>query len=135
MRLQERTRRVRVCCGDWSKIVTPACTYKSKGIQEKDITGVFLDPPYDLDKRVKKVYQQDNNIFSDVCKWAIENGNNSRMRIVLCGYDGDHGIPSDWQTYEWRTNGGMANQALADSRGKNNKGSERIWFSPHCEKI
>ena len=42
-RLQERTRRTRVCCGDWSKIVTPACTYKSKGIQDKDITGIFLD--------------------------------------------------------------------------------------------
>jgi DNA adenine methylase len=134
-RIQERTRRTRVCCGDWSKIVTPACTYKNKGIQEPDITGVFLDPPYDLNKRVKKVYQQDNNIFSDVYKWVIDNGGNPRMKIVLCGYEGDYEFPDNWQTYKWNTNGGMANQAAADSRGKDNKFSERIWFSPHCEKI
>lgn len=131
-KLQERTRRVRVCCGDWSKVITPAITYKSRGLTPKATTGVFLDPPYDLEGRVKKVYQQDNDIFSQVCRWAIENGDHPKMRIVLCGYDGDYGIPSTWQTYAWKTNGGMANQALGDSRGKDNKDSERIWFSPHC---
>lgn len=134
-KLQERTRRVRVCCGDWSKVISPAVTFKNKGLVPKDITGVFLDPPYDLTERVKKIYQQDENIFSEVCRWAIENGDNPRMRIVLCGYDGDHGIPSNWQTYSWQTNGGMANQALGDSVGKSNKAAERIWFSPHCLKV
>lgn len=133
--LQDRLRRVRVCCGDWTKVVTPAVTYKNKGLIPKNITGVFLDPPYDLGGRVKKVYQQDEDIFSQVCHWAIENGDNPRMRIVLCGYDGDHGIPDTWQTYSWKTNGGMANQALGDSRGKDNKDTERIWFSPHCFKL
>jgi len=134
-KLQERLRRVRVCCGDWAKVLTPAVTHKNKGLIPKDITGVFLDPPYDLKGRVKKVYQQDEDIFSQVCRWAIENGDNPRMRIVLCGYDGDHGIPDTWETYSWTTNGGMANQALGDSRGKDNKATERIWFSPHCLKI
>jgi len=134
-KLQDRLRRVRVCCGDWTKVLTPAVTHKNKGLIPKDITGVFLDPPYDLKGRVKKVYQQDEDIFSQVCRWAIENGDNPRMRIVLCGYDGDHGIPDTWETYSWTTNGGMANQALGDSRGKDNKATERIWFSPHCLKI
>ncbi len=134
-KLQERTRRVRVCCGDWSKVITPAVTHKNKGLVPKDITGVFLDPPYDLEGRVKKVYQQDENIFSEVCRWAIDNGDNPRMRIVLCGYDGNHGIPDTWQTYSWETNGGMANQALGDSRGKDNSKKEVIWFSPHCLKV
>lgn len=128
-KLRERTRRVRVCCGDWSKIVTPSITYGSKGLGKKDITGVFLDPPYVLKGR-DKVYKEDNDIFSAVCQWAIDNGNNSRMRIVLCGYEGDHGIPSDWKTYAWETNGGLAN--LGDNRGKINAKQERIWFSPHC---
>ena len=57
------------------------------------------------------------------------------MRIVLCGYEGNHGIPDTWMTHLWKTNGGMANQALSDSRGKDNKGSERIWFSPYCKEI
>lgn len=134
-KLQARTKRVRVCCGDWSKVVTPAVTYKNKGLVPKDITGVFLDPPYDLKERVKKIYHQDKDIFSEVCRWAIDNGNNPRMRIVLCGYDGDHGIPDTWQSYSWQTNGGMANQALGDSVGKSNKSEERIWFSPHCLKL
>ena len=134
-KLQDRLRRVRVCCGDWTKVLSPAVTYKNKGLIPKNITGVFLDPPYDLGGRVKKVYQQDEDIFSQVCRWAIENGDNPRMRIVLCGYEGDHGIPDTWQTYSWQTNGGMANQAAGDSRGKDNKASERIWFSPHCLKI
>lgn len=133
--LQERTRRVRVCCGDWAKVVTPAVTHKNKGLYPKDITGVFLDPPYDLAKRVKKVYQEDRNIFSEVCQWAIENGDNPRMRIVLCGYEGDHNIPDSWQTYSWESNGGMSSQAAGDSRGRINRSSERIWFSPHCLSI
>jgi hypothetical protein len=57
-------------------------------------------------------------------------GDNPRMIVILCGYEGDHGIPDTWQT-----NGGMANQAAGNSRGKDNKASERIWFSPHCLKI
>lgn len=134
-KLQERTRRVRVCCGDWKKIVTPAVTHKNKSLSQKNITGVFLDPPYDLNKRVKKIYQEDQNIFAEVCQWAIENGNNPRMRIVLCGYDGDHGIPDNWQAITWESNGGMSSQAAGSSRGKSNRSAEKIWFSPHCEKV
>lgn len=130
--LQKRTRRVRVCCGDWTKIVSPSITYASKGLGPKDITGVFLDPPYDLSTR-DEVYKEEGAIFSQVVKWAVDNGNNSRLRIVLCGYDGDHGIPNDWQTYSWQTNGGFAN--LGNERGKSNRSLERIWFSPNCLKI
>lgn len=128
-KLQERTRRVRVCCGDWKKIITPSISFNNKGLGHKDITGVFLDPPYQLKGR-DKVYKEDSDIFSEVCRWAVSNGDNPRLRIVLCGYEGDHGIPSTWQTYAWETNGGMAN--LGESRGKDNAKLERIWFSPSC---
>jgi DNA adenine methylase len=131
-KLQDRLRRVRVCCGDWTKVITPACTYKNKGLVPKDITGVFLDPPYELQGRVKKVYQQDDNIFSQAYQWAIDNGDNPKLRIALCGYEGEHKFPDTWQVYSWVPNGGMANQALANSRGKDNKSEERVWFSPHC---
>jgi site-specific DNA-adenine methylase len=131
-KLQERTRRVRVCCGDWTRVVKPSVTYGSKGIGPKDITGVFLDPPYDLSGR-DKVYMEDANIFGDVYSWAVENGTNPRMRIVLCGYDGKYKCPEGWQEYSWQANGGLS--GLGDSRGKDNKNKERIWFNSSCLKV
>lgn len=131
-KLQERTRRVRVCCGDWKKIVTPSITYKSKGLTSKELTAVFLDPPYDLSVR-DQVYKEDNNIFKEVCQWAIENGDNPKLRIALCGYEGDHNIPDTWKIYTWKANGGFGNLGL--DRGKDNASKERIWFSPHCLEI
>ena len=127
--LKNRLRRTRVACGDWTKVITPSITYKNKGLSSKDITAVFLDPPYDLNGR-DKVYQEDNDVFYDTLNWAVENGNNSNMRIVLCGYDGDYSIPNDWKTYAWKANGGLAN--LGNDRGKDNAAKERIYFSPHC---
>lgn len=128
-KLQQRTRRTRVCCGDWKRIVTPSITYNNKGLSPKNITGVFLDPPYALKGR-DKVYQEDSDVFKEVCQWAIENGDNPRMRIVLCGYDGDHGIPDTWKKYSWSANGGFAN--LGNDRGKENSKKETIWFSSNC---
>lgn len=130
--LQQRTRRTRVCCGDWKRIVTPAVTYMNKGLGPQDMTGIFLDPPY-VHKGRDKVYNSDTNIFNEVCQWAIANGDNPKMRIVLCGYDGEHGIPDTWQVYSWQANGGFAN--LGNDRGKSNRSEERIWFSPNCLKI
>jgi DNA adenine methylase len=131
-KLQDRTRRVRVCCGDWKKVITPSITYGSKGLTTREMTAVFLDPPYDIKGR-DEVYREDGSIFQEVCQWAIANGDNLRLRIALCGYDGDHNIPDTWQVYAWETNGGLAN--LGNDRGKFNKSRERIWFSPHCLEI
>ena len=128
-KLQQRSHRVRVCCGDWKKVITPSITYKSKGLTAKEMTAVFLDPPYDIKER-DAVYREDESIFAEVCQWAIANGDNPKLRIALCGYSGEHGIPSTWQEYAWETNGGMAN--LGNDRGQANKFRERIWFSPNC---
>ena len=127
--LQKRTRRVRVCCGDWSKVVTPSVTFNNVGLSAKDITGVFLDPPYDYRGR-DKVYKEESNVFQDVCDWAIKNGDNPKLRIVLCGYDGDHPIPATWRTHNWKSGGGYS--GLGNSRGKENAKRETMWFSPHC---
>jgi site-specific DNA-adenine methylase len=131
-KLQERTRRVRVCCGDWSKVITPSITHGSKGLSPKDITAVFLDPPYELAGR-DQVYKEESNIFKQVVEWAVANGDNPRMRIALCGYEGDHGIPDTWKAYSWKANGGFAN--LGNDRGKDNASKETIWFSPNCLNI
>lgn len=127
--LQKRLKRTRVACGDWSKVITPSITYKNKGLSSKDITAVFLDPPYEISNR-DKVYREDNDVFFETLNWAIDNGNNPNLRIVLCGYEGDYLIPDDWKTVAWKANGGLAN--LGNDRGKDNSSKERIYFSPHC---
>lgn len=129
--LQIRTRRVRIACGDWKRIVTPSITYKNKSLSKNDITGVFLDPPYSFSGR-DKVYREENNIFKEVCEWAVENQDNPKMRIVVCGYDGSFKFPDTWQVYSWESNG-FSN--LGNGRGKDNKNKERIYFSPNCLSI
>ncbi len=130
--LQTRTKRIRVTCGDWKRVCTPGVTYKNGGHGKDGVTGVFLDPPYEMENR-SKVYAHDNDVFKDVVAWAIENANQPKLRIVLCGYEGDHGIPSDWRTIEWATQGGYANLGQ-DKQGMVNAKKERIWCSPQCLK-
>lgn len=122
--LSSRLRYVRVCCGDWKRVTGPSVTLKH------GITGVFLDPPYSLDER-DEVYSVDENVAKECAQWAIENGDNPLLRIALCGYDGEHDIPTKWKKIYWKTNGGFSNQSQ-ESRAKENKYRETIWFSPYC---
>lgn len=138
--LQERLRRVRVCCGDWTRVLRPSVTEKI------GLTGIFLDPPYDMrivsDKRSgrdgnapsDKLYENhDNELSAEVRKWAIEHGSNRMLRIALCGYEGEHMMPDSWECVAWKANGGFANQR-GETSGKVNAHRERIWFSPYCLK-
>jgi site-specific DNA-adenine methylase len=122
--LSARLRSVRVCSGDWSRVCGPSPTSKL------GITGVFLDPPYaDTAKRESSLYAVDSeSVAHDVRRWAIENGNNPLMRIALCGYDGEHEMPGDWEVHEWKARGGYESQG----EDRENSKRERIWFSPHC---
>lgn len=59
------------------------------------ITGVFLDPPYaDEAQRTDDLYASDSgNVAHAVREWAIANGDNPKLRIALCGYQGEHAMP------------------------------------------
>lgn len=116
-----RLRRVRVCCGDWRRVLTPSVTTYI------GTTGVFLDPPYAHDLR-ERCYAEDHDISADVRAWALEHGDNPRMRIALCGYEGEHEMPAAWTCVAWKAHGGYSRS----ERGKANRERERIWFSPHC---
>ncbi len=121
--LSARLERVRVMCGDWSRVTSPTVT------THNGTTGVFLDPPYSSD------CQQDcyavNEVVSDkVREWAIERGDDMEMRIALCGYEGEHEMPETWECFAWKARGGYGNRS--DKRGRENAHRERIWFSPHC---
>lgn len=52
-----------------------------------------------------------------------------KLRIALCGYEGDYDLPSDWDCVAWKAHGGYGSQ---NHNGNENPHRERIWFSPHC---
>ena len=124
--LQARLRSVRVCCGDWSRVTGDSVTWRH------GLTGVLLDPPYaDTADRDASLYREDSlSVAHDVRRWAIANGDNPLLRIALCGYEGEHDMPSSWECVPWKANGGYGGQSK-DHDNPNAK-RERIWFSPHC---
>ena len=124
--LAARLRSVRVCCGDWSRVCGPTPTVKL------GITGVLLDPPYATEaNRTEALYAVDDlSVAHAVRVWALEHGDDPRIRIALCGYEGEHVMPESWTVAEWKAAGGYGSQG--DGRGRENGARERIWFSPHC---
>lgn len=130
--LQNRLKKIRVCCGDWSRVVTPPVTYKNKSLTKNGMVGVFLDPPYLVSNREDRLYRIETDVFYQVCQWAIENGDHPKMRIAVCGYEGDFEFPSNWKTFHWKTIGGLSSFAKEETRGKENTKKETIWFNKNC---
>ena len=123
--LSSRLRDVRVCCGEWDRVLGESVTVKH------GCTGVFLDPPYSSDEHDIQ-YSENSDVAAEVSRWAIENGGNKDLRIALCGYEGEHAMPSSWECIAWKNRGGYGSQG--NGRGRENSSRERIWFSPHCIK-
>ncbi len=127
--LAARLRNVRVCSGDWSRILTPMAMASAV----PGVRGVFLDPPYDPTIRNKDIYSIDAaGLAADVRAWCAANGDNPNMRIALCGYDGEHNQLEEhgWTVHAWSAHGGMSRDRGRGSGGNNDQ--ERIWFSPAC---
>ena len=127
--LADRLRYVRVCCGDWQRIVTAgALSYGAT-------VGVFLDPPYSAEAgRDMTLYTEDSGMVAhDVREWCIANGDNPRYRIVLAGYEDEHAphMPQTWRMVSWKANAAFQNSRAA-GRNQENRRKERLWLSPHC---
>ena len=124
--LSQRLRRVRVVCGDWRRVCTPAVT---TGI---GLTGVLLDPPYGevSDGLYSHGSRGGEDVAVAVRNWAVYRGDDPSMRIALCGYEGEHEMPASWACVGWKARGGYGSQRK-DGENLNRK-RERIWFSPHC---
>lgn len=116
--LADRLRRVNVLHGDWKRAVTKAVTTRFGG------TGVFLDPPYTQESgRDMRIYAKDSGTVGHaVHRWAVENGDDPKFKIAVCGYEGEYVWPAGWTAFAWKSQGGK----------RSNRGRERIWFSPHC---
>ena len=124
--LKDRMHDTRVACGDWTRICGPSVLASAGGI-----TGIFFDPPYDLEMRVS-VYANESNCAADVLAWCVKNGGQKNLRIVLAGYDGEHNQLEShgWRVKAWKSAGGFG--AQSDKRGAENSHKERLWFSPNC---
>jgi DNA adenine methylase len=121
--ISDRLARVRVACGDWSRVMGDSVTVKH------GTTAVLLDPPYASDEHEIK-YAAHSDVGAAVREWAIEHGEDRRLRIALCGYEGEHAMPRGWESVAWKAKGGYGSQG--SGRGRENARRERIWFSPHC---
>lgn len=123
--LAKRLRRVRVCCGDWTRILGDGVTIAN------GITAVFLDPPYGGERET--TYALDNRMIArQVRQWAKINGDNPKLRIALCGFnDENEKMPAGWEAVALEGNG---YGRRGNRRGKKNLTLERVWFSPYCRR-
>ncbi len=130
-RLADRLRRVRVCCGDWTRVCGPAPT------THNGLTAVFLDPPYQIAGR-DAVYDNhdahpdgaNSAVFYRVVDWARAHGDDPLLRIAVCGYDEPGLFPATWERLRWKAVGGYGSQA--GGPGRANAHRETVWFSPDC---
>ena len=129
--LAGRLRDVRVCCGDWSRVVTNGALSFGSAV------GVFLDPPYLGDVRTADLYAVDDHTIAHAVRdWCLEHGDDPRLRIVLAGYSDEHDelIPDTWKRYRYSASVAYSTTASAARQDGNhaNRKSEVLWMSPHC---
>lgn len=120
--LSSRLRRVRIVCGDFARVLTKS----PLRVEGSNVAGVFLDPPYSHDLRDGDLYaHEDDDAHVRARDWAIENGDNLRLRIVLAGLEGEHDMPAGWRCGAWNAPNGLGLKS-------GNRHRERLWFSPAC---
>lgn len=126
--LAERLRNVRVCAGDWSRVVTMGALHFGATV------GVFLDPPYSGEVRCSGIYRaEDYTVSAAVREWCLANGDDPRLRIVLAGYTDEHDtlLPDTWRRHHWKA-GAAYQRAAGGGQNAENRHKECLWLSPHC---
>ena len=118
-RLSERLSRVRITCGDWRRVTTPSVL--RPGCGGDGSRAVFLDPPYATSG---DLYAHREDVGDAVREWCAAAP--ADLRIVLCGYDGEHDALG-WRRIEGRSGRGAGYSTRADNGRR-----ERLWLSPAC---
>ena len=124
LKLGARLRDVRVTCGDWQRVLTDSVTTRH------GLTGVFLDPPYTKGAMDYAAGGVGGALATEVREWCRANGDNKKLRIVLCGHAGEHDelLSRGWNTRKWKARKGYA----ITSDAVENSASETLWVSPAC---
>lgn len=124
----DRMQRVRILKGPWERCVSSRgrmCIQATQGP-----IGIYLDPPYADGDNTTYGAEHTKAPAIESAEWAIENGDDPRMRIIYSGYKGTVEFPDSWRVIEWKAIGGYGNKAQGD--GRKNASRERLWLSPHC---
>ena len=132
--LSARLRHVRILNGKWERACTSGAL-QSLPVRQGGHCGVFLDPPYDNAVRGADLYTEDGGTpAADARAWCLANGDNPRYRIVLAGYDAEHGdlARAGWREVEWFRKGFLKGGMAQQSDKGHQQGRERLWLSPHC---
>jgi len=130
-RLLNRLERVKVVCGDWERVC--GGNWQLKGTAT---CGMFFDPPYAVER--SDCYRvEDYSVSHKVREYCLEKGKEKGMRLVLAGYLEEHEslLQHGWKVHCWTTMGGYANMGDLESRGRENRSKEALFFSPECEPI
>ena len=132
--LSARLRHVRILNGAWERACTSGAL-QSLPVRQGGHCGVFLDPPYDNAVRNSDLYTEDGGTpAADARAWCLANGDNPRYRIVLAGYDAEHGdlARAGWREVQWFRKGYLKGGMAQQGEGGHQQGRERLWLSPHC---
>ena len=131
--LSHRLRRVRVVCGDWTRI----CGGDWQTHHWLN-AGIFFDPPYSVADRDSQIYSEESlTVAQDVATWCLARGQRGDHRIVLAGYADEHPrlVEAGWTMIAWKTGGGYGNTAGKKvTRGQENRHREMLYCSPHCHR-
>ena len=118
--LARRLEKVRICCGDWRRVVsTPTTIFAGCST-----AGIFLDPPYTVGT---ELYAEAQNISGEVREWCKTAPR--AARIALCGFEADgHDelLALGWTRVQGISGGSGYNTDKTDCK------RERIWLSPSC---
>lgn len=131
MVLSERLKNVVVLNGGWERCVTSSMLNGNRRFSA-DMSGcaVFLDPPYaDTAERSDGLYGCDSlTVAHEVREWCLANADRPNTRIVLAGFEGEHGsalIEAGWTEHRWE-------RTSTVGRGSQFH-RERLWASPQCQ--
>ena len=92
--------------------------------------GVFLDPPYTKGAMDYAAGGVGGDLADKVRAWCAANGQDPKLRIVLCGHAGEHDglLANGWHLRAWTARKGYA----VTDEAVENSASETLWCSPHC---
>lgn len=120
-KLSGRLRHVQVQCGDWRLSLS-----KASHMNRSHSVGVLLDPPYDTGRSSTGLYVASDDrrpVAEEARQWAIDNGDDDRYRILLCGFTDEHDMPEGWT---------LEPLGKLSGNGSKRNQSEAVWVSPYC---
>ena len=129
--LSSRLEKVITMNRSWESAVTPTVLADTDSCSNI-VRGIFLDPPYLIEKRKYGLYQSDVDGSTDEVarasfEWAVEHGEKEGYKIAYCCHEGDFEPPRGWSS-EIRTFSGV-------KKTENKTKRDLIMFSPGCDRI